>query len=535
VKIEHFQFGDWQVNARSCTIRQGGEAAETPIEPRAMDVLSALCLDAGTILSAEDLLQRCWDGLAVGENQVHKAIAQLRRALRDSATEPRYIENIRKRGYRAVAPVSFPPQHVMGQPAESWSRVSPYVGLNPFDAAHEAVFFGRDAAISRLRRTVIAQSHEGRGLTLVLGPSGSGKTSLVQAGLLPALMRDAGPFRVVGATTLDLGDIGAVKLATALGGALLDLDRDGEPLFAGQSAESIGATLTGEESPPARALWSGHCADPGARFVLFVDRLEALFSGTGPVPRRQFLTALDRLALDGRVIVVVACRNDFYPELAQEPVLMEAKAAGGHFDLAPPNRMEIAQMIRLSAKAAGLSFGTDPDSHTPLDDLLCDGAATSPDALPLLQYTLEQLYLRRSPGRELTMSAYRALGGIGGVIGRRAELLLSGLAGPAQAALPRVFSLIVAAGAADGSVRSLRAPWSALTTDDENLLVRSLVEERLFVSHVHDRQPVFGVAHEALLRQWPRAVAWVAEHRQDRPSFSSRSSAGALITLVIFQ
>jgi eukaryotic-like serine/threonine-protein kinase len=516
LKINRFQFGDWQVSTQSCTLRHVEEAAETQIEPRAMDVLSTLCLNAGKILSAEDLLHLCWDGIVVGENQVHKVIAQLRRALRDSATAPRYIENIRKRGYRTVAKVSVPPEHAHGSVDEIWSRESPYVGLDPFDAAHAAVFFGRDSAITRLRETLIAQIGAGRALVLVLGPSGSGKTSLVQAGLLPGLMRDTGSFRIGGAATLDLGDIGTVPLLTALGGVLLDLERDGEPLFAGQSGASIGAGLTEASTALCEGFRPAGQAQGGEKFVLFVDRLEALFSApaAGPPQRGPFLTALDRLARSGLFIVIAACRNDFYPDLAKEPVLMEGKAAGGHFDLAPPNRTEIAQIIRLPAEIAGLSFGAAPDSDDHLDDLLCDGAADSPDALPLLQYTLEQLYLQRGPGRELTMAAYRALGGIDGVIGRRAEAILSGVAGPSQAALPRIFSLIVAAGAADGSVRSLRAPWSVLTTQDERTLVRTLVAERLFVSHVSDKEAVFGVAHEALLRQWPRAVAWIAEHLQ---------------------
>ena len=515
MQFKRFQFGDWQVDTQSCTIRHGEAAVETPIEPRAMDVLSALCRNSGTVLSAEDLLRLCWDGIVVGENQVHKAVAQLRRALRDSAAEPRYIENIRKRGYRTVAPVSFPSQQADAQSAEIWSRESPYVGLDPFDEAHAAVFFGRDAAIARLRDVLAAQIAAGRALVLVLGPSGSGKTSLVQAGLLPALTRDARPFQITAATTLDLADIGVVPLPTVLGGALLDLDRDGEPIFAGHSAEAIGAGLSAATGTP----WDGFRPDeltgPGEKFLLFVDRVEALFSAQTAAPqRRQFLTALDRLARSGPFIVIAACRNDFYPELAQEPLLMEGKATGGHFDLAPASRAEIAQMIRRPAEIAGLRFGEDTDGTEPLDDLLCEAAANSPDALPLLQYTLQQLYLQRSPGRELTLAAYQALGGIDGAIGRRAEAVLSGLSGPSQAALPRIFSLIVAAGAADGSVRGHRAAWSALTTEAERVLVRTLVEERLFVSQVHDKKAVFGAAHEALLRQWPRAVAWIAEHRQ---------------------
>lgn len=515
MKSNSFQFGDWQVDARMCRIRHIAETVETQVEPRAMDVLSALCHRAGTILSADELLNLCWDGLNVGENQVHKAVAQLRRALRDSAGEPAYIENIRKRGYRTVAPVIFPPGYGHGA-EETWTRQSPYMGLAPFDAAHADVYFGREAAVMRLCAALSGRIAAGRPFVLVLGPSGSGKTSLIQAGLLPALSAGRGTFPVAGIARLDLGDVGSLSLPTALGGVLLDLERDGEPLFAGQSAESIGTALTGEaESLPPGAQ---HDEEPGrnpARFILFVDRLEALFSAPtgGSLQRALFLTALDRLARLGPFAVIAACRNDFYPELAREPVLMEGKEVGGHVDLAPPTRAEIAQMIRLPAQMAGLSFGVDLNSNEHLDDLLCDGVANNPDALPLLQYTLQQLYLQRSPARELTLEAYRALGGIDGAIGRRADAILEGLPVQAQAALPRIFSLIVAAGGVDGSARGLRAPWSALSTAEERLLVRTLVEERLFVSHVHAREPVFGVAHEALLRQWPRAVAWIAEHR----------------------
>ncbi|TWB25077.1 DNA-binding winged helix-turn-helix (wHTH) protein [Nitrospirillum bahiense] len=511
MKVRRFQFGDWQVDAQACVLWREDEGTQVQVEPRALDVLVALCLNAGKILSAEDLLHLCWDGVAVGENQAQKAVAQLRRALGDSVNAPRYIENLRKRGYRTIAPVIFAPHRESDTLAETWARESPYVGLTPFGAGHASVFFGRDAAIVRLRDVLASQLPGGRVFVLILGASGSGKTSLVQAGLLPALMRAGAALHVADATVLDLGAIGAVPLLTALGGALLDLDGDGEPLFAGRSAEQLGQSLI-EDGQSAQ----DGVAPADGRFVLFVDRLEALFSSAfaSGLQRQQFLAALDRLSRGGQVMVIAACRNDFYPEVVGEPLLMEAKAAGGHFDLTPPSRAEIGQMIRLPAEIAGLSFGGDTDGRERLDDLLCEAAAHSPDALPLLQYTLQQLYLLRSPTRELTLAAYRDLGGIEGAIGRRAETTLEGLSAGAQAALPRIFSLIVALSAIDDAVRGVLARWSDLRSDDERALVQALVDERLFVSRVSGGEAVFGVAHEALLRQWPRAVSWIAEHRQ---------------------
>lgn len=518
LKSDSFQFGEWRVETRTCSLRHVHDGSETQVEPRAMDVLSVLCHRAGNILSADDLLHLCWDGLVVGENQVHKAITQLRRALRDTVTQPAYIENIRKRGYRTIAPVSFPPGHGLAPPVDHWSRRSPYVGLNPFGADHASVFFGRDGAVARLSAAVAAQVAGGRAFMLVLGPSGSGKTSLIQAGLLPALLCGPGMVRVAASASLDLGDGGDLPLAMALGGALLDLEIDGAPLFPGQNAEGLGAGLLATTDGE---VWLAQTSDPaqvGQRFALFIDRLEALFTPAADAVRGRLLSALDLLSRTGRFVIIAACRNDFYPDLAREPQLMAGKQTGGHFDLSPPTRAEIMQMIRSPAAMADLRFGIDPDSDRRLDDMLCDGVADNPDALPLLQYTLEQLYQQRSPARELTIAAYRALGGIDGAIGRRADAILAALPPAAQAVLPRIFSLIVAVGGGDGvgdgAARGLRAPWSALSGPDERRLVQTFVDERLFVSLMHAAEPVFGVAHEALLRQWPRAVAWITEHHQ---------------------
>jgi len=515
MRAKIFQFGDWLVDSETCTLMHDAAPKPVPVEPRAMDVLVALCRHAGDVLSAGELLRLCWDGVIVGENQVHKAIAQLRRILGDSAGSARYIENIRKRGYRTVAPVKALPGARASAGAESWPDGSPFVGLDPFSETHSAVFFGRDEATIRLRDAVIAQVYTGRALVLVFGPSGSGKTSLVQAGLLPALRRSDQGFQLVGTTTLDLGDIGEMPLLTAIGSALLDLEINGDTLMAGQSAESIGATLTTADPAALQGALRRAAPDrPNGRVVVFVDRLEALFNAPAIDDQRrsQFLVALDALAGSGAAIVIAACRNDFYPDVAREPVLMKGKAAGAHFDLGPPTRAEIAQMIRRPALMAKLSFGVDPETQAQLDDILCEGTADNPDALPLLQYTLHELYLQRSNNRELTVAAYRALGGIGGALGKRAEATLNSLPDRSQASFARILSMIVTVN--DESVRNRRIPWSALANDHERILVRTFVEQRLFVSLVYDGESVFGIAHEAMLRQWPRVAAWISDHRQ---------------------
>lgn len=514
-RARFFHFGDWLIDREACLLTHDTIQKPVPVEPRAMDVLVTLCTHAGEVMSVDALLHLCWEGVVVGENQVHKAIAQLRRILGDNAGNARYIENIRKRGYRTVASVEALHEMRPGGPAESWSDSSPFVGLDPFTERHAPVFFGREDATARLCDAVYARIEAGRAFVLVLGSSGSGKTSLVQAGLIPALRSSERDFQLVATTTLDLGDIGEMPPITAVGGALLDLEVNGNALLSGQSAENIGTALKSDGADVVSAALDRLFPDRArAKVVVFVDRLEALFNAPAisEQNRSEFLRALDRLATGGAAIVIAACRNDFYANVAQEPVLMHGKSEGVHFDLSPPTRAEIAQMIRRPALAAGLTFGIDPRTAEQLDDTLCEGTAENPDALPLLQYTLHELYLQRSNHRELTVAAYHALGGIGGAIGKRAEATLNRLPERSQASLPRILSLIVTVN--DQSVRSRRIPWLTLANDHERTLVHTFVEHRLFVSLVYDGEAVFGLAHEALLRQWSRVAAWISDHRQ---------------------
>jgi tetratricopeptide (TPR) repeat protein len=488
------------------------------MEPRAMDVLLALCKRANTVVSVEELLQECWGSTLHGDNPVHKTITQLRRLLGDSSTSPLYIETIRKRGYRTIADVSFPPPPVEA-PAPVWQGDSPFRGLRAFDGDHAAVFFGRADATMRLRRAVNQQARAGQGLVLVLGPSGSGKTSLIHAGLLPALADGHDDdVTMLASGTLDMGELSDGQLFAGLGGALLDWQVDGAELFPGHSAHTLGEALADDVFDVIAALeaaLSPTRPQPQQRLVLFLDRFEAVFAQPSITAQQRdtLIDVIDALARSPRVLVVIACRNDFYPRIAEYPALLEGKASGGHFDLNPPTYTEITQIIRLPALAANLTFGIDGASQARLDDVLCQSALTSPDALPLLQYTLNELYRLRSDSGELGFEAYHHLGGVEGAIGKRAEEVIAALPEAHRAALPRVLSLIVTISGDGDAVTSRRAPWSALASDAERGLVQALVEARLFVSELVGDEAGFGVAHEALLRRWDRVSAWVAAHR----------------------
>jgi tetratricopeptide (TPR) repeat protein len=182
-----------------------------------------------------------------------------------------------------------------------------------------------------------------------------------------------------------------------------------------------------------------------------------------------------------------------------------------------PTANEIGQMIRLPTRAAGLSFEEDPASSERLDDMLRDAAAEHPEVLPLLQFTLEELYQRRTEDGMLTLKAYRELGGVEGSLAQRAETVFKDLPDDVEEELPKVLNALVSIGH-DGheTIGRKRAPLSDATVGKSRELIETFVENRLFVTELaDDGSAVVTVAHEALLWHWPRVKDWVAQNREN--------------------
>jgi DNA-binding winged helix-turn-helix (wHTH) protein/energy-coupling factor transporter ATP-binding protein EcfA2 len=513
-----FFLGDWQVNPSTNTLRRGELIKQ--LEPKAMDVLLLLCAQQGQVLSADDIASRCW-GMVIGDNPVHKAITQLRKALDDKPSTPTYIETIRKRGYHIIAKLDFPLDDELKAEQSSWQGASPFPGLVAFEARDAQVFFGRNTQISTLLERLSNQVSAKHTFCLILGPSGTGKSSLVNAGLLPALTGPNGynGIGVVSHTSIDFADISPERLFIDLASAMLDWDVNDQPVFAGMSAENLAEQLQKDTKTSiekcVQALNQTQQSYSKPQFLLFIDRLEVLLSSPvfSDAERAAFLELIEKIAASGAVIVISACRNDFYPLVANYPSLMANKANGGHFDLLAPTRAELMQMIRLPAVAANLTWSVDADTAIPLDQILCAEAANNPDALPMLQYTLQELYLQRSEADELQVAVYKALGGIEGSIGKKAEEIYQQLPAEHQPQLAAVLSRLVTLSPDGETITSRAARRSELSQASETSFVQAMVNSRLFVSHLQNNEPCFSLAHEALLRRWPRAIEWISVHK----------------------
>jgi TolB-like protein/DNA-binding winged helix-turn-helix (wHTH) protein len=102
----NFKVGVWNVDPARCRIV--ADDKKIVLQPRWVDVLVLLANNAGTVVSTDDIMENVWGDVEVAQDSVYFTISHLRKALAEDDSVPTYIETIAKRGYRLVAPVTFP-------------------------------------------------------------------------------------------------------------------------------------------------------------------------------------------------------------------------------------------------------------------------------------------------------------------------------------------------------------------------------------------------------------------------------------------
>jgi WD40 repeat protein len=354
--------------------------------------------------------------------------------------------------------------------------ICPFKGLASFEPVDADYFFGRERLVAELVARLV-----GAGFLGIVGPSGSGKSSVLRAGLLPALAAGVLP-----------GSEGWRRLLLRPGGRPMD--------------ELRRVLVSGARDPLAEAL-DGLPANE--RLLLAVDQFEELFTACpSEAERAAFCDTLTRSAADpeDRTVVVVALRADFYGRFAAHPGLAELLGANQVL-VGPMQASELRRAVELPAGRVGLRV--EPE----LSDALVDDVEGEPGALPLLSTTLLELWQKREAD-ELTLAAYRQSGGVHGAVARLAEGMYARIPQQHRQLVRAVMLRLVGEDEGEVPVRR-RAPLGELDlerNEDVAGVLATLADSRL----VTVSEGNLEVAHEALLREWPRLREWIEEDAEGR-------------------
>ena len=103
----------FELDLRAGELRKSGVKLRLQGQP--FQVLALLLERAGDVVTREELQQKLWpsDTFVDFDHSLNTAINKVREALGDSASSPRYVETLARRGYRIIAPVQAPAQAVI--------------------------------------------------------------------------------------------------------------------------------------------------------------------------------------------------------------------------------------------------------------------------------------------------------------------------------------------------------------------------------------------------------------------------------------
>jgi serine/threonine protein kinase/formylglycine-generating enzyme required for sulfatase activity len=338
---------------------------------------------------------------------------------------------------------------------------NPYRGLLSFGAEHRGLFFGRGADVSAVVDRLRSES-----LVVVVGDSGIGKSSVTHAGVGPAIVAGA------------LGDHRSWRVATIIPG------------------RTPWAALRD-------ALPENLRVPSGEGILLVIDQLEELVTLSDPTEAAWVAAVVAQISAGVPGIkAVLAVRGDFLTRVAALTDLGGPMTRGLHL-LRVLSAADLREAVVGPARAKGVRYETDA-----MIEELVAAVADNPGALPLLQFTLAELWQARDVERGvIPADALAALGGVDGGLARHADAVLFALTPQQREAARRILLRLVSS----SLTRAVRER-EELAGDDPIAAsaLESLVRGRLVVARdTVGGVPNYELAHEALIRSWGTLRDWL--------------------------
>lgn len=457
--------------------------------------------NGGQVLLSETTTALVRDELPPGIN-----LLDLGRHLLKDIHRPEHIHQLVIEGL----PAEFPPLTSLEvlplESARPPRKVSacPYRGLSAFQESDAQFYFGRETFIDALEHAVRTKKL----VAVIVGSSGSGKSSALFAGLMPRLRKE-GDYQFA---IFRPGSQPFYALAGSLV-PLLEPDLSETDLLAETRnlAERFAKGEVGLAQVTGRILEK----TTGIRQVLLVvDQFEELYTlCLDPQIQKAFVDELlatvkaSRAQRNSFSVVLLTLRADFMGQaLAHRPfadALQEASLLMG-----PMNRQELHMAIEKPAEMQGAAF------EPGLVERILDDVGEKPGNLPLLEFTLTQLWEQQTDGW-MTHDDYEAMGCVEGALAAYADQVYAELDPDEQECARRALVQLVQPG--EGTEDTRRIATRDELGDESWSLIQRLANRRLVVTG-RDAQgrETAEVVHETLIQKWGRFQVWMDGDRAFR-------------------
>ncbi len=411
---------------------------------------------------------------------------------------------------------------------------NPYRGLESFETRHSRFFFGRQEVIEDLFEKVILPQQ----LTVILGISGSGKSSLVKAGLIPYLQEKQGDsWQILEPMRPGINPYSSlVRTLTPLTPKLLQSD---------PNTAILSDRLKDKPYKFISAIQTWSQQNPQKRLLLTIDQFEELVTLAKPNPAdsnpksngktqltkeqneswQQFIDLLaDLLQQCPRLSLILTLRSDFEPRFLTSA--LQSDWANSRFVVRAMRPDELRDVVEKPATEMALYF-----EPVNLVDRLVDEVAQMPGALPLLSFTLSEMYINLhrawleagQEDRALTVNAnFEQQGGVAGSLTRRANEEYYNLPdGEHRLTMSRVMLRMVEIEGGEAVKRRVLKPELIYSSEAENQRVErvldSLIDTRLIVTgtEAESDRIYYEPAHDFLVRGWDKLQDWLQQGQQD--------------------